>query len=362
MSQFCRFGVVFLLVLGLSAMGWRARGESIRIGYTNCLAVAAYPQSLMDRIGLLKWYFAHASVGQNLMQGLASLHATNADFYPVHSIAAGNDPPSLTEPGVIYEHDRGNPGWWQKFDLFQSCVSNGWRYPLVDVALTKLCFIDQSAIVDWCIDYVSELEAAFPETLFVYVTMPLTTSEHSDNYDRNLYNDALRDWCRTNSRVLFDLADIEAHDFNGHPVTFIYNGRVCQRLYEGYASDEGHLNAAGSELAARGFYAVAAALMSADRDGDGMSDGLELVAGTCPTDPRSVLRLSVTQPDVSGAVVLRWSSAANRRYTLQRSTNVMAGGGFTDLLLDAPATPPVNTCTDAPPGTAACFYRLRVRQ
>src|SRR5208283_467133 len=129
-----------------------ARGGPIVIGYTNCLAVSNYPQSLMDQIGQLKWYFAHASVGEYMMDGIAALHATNAGFYQLHGVSATNTPLAVTQVGVIYDFDRGNPGWWQKFDLFQSCVSNGWRYPLVNIAMNKLCFIDADAILDWCTD------------------------------------------------------------------------------------------------------------------------------------------------------------------------------------------------------------------
>jgi len=362
MKRKCRCGESLLILFVLFIGGLCARGGPIVVGYTNCLAVTTYPQSLMDRIGQLKWYFAHASVGANMMDGIAALHAVNANFYPLRGVAADESPPSTTQTGVIYEHNRGNPGWWEKFELYQSCVSNGWRYPLVNLAMTKLCYIDQGAILDWCIDCVSPLASAFPETVFVYATMPLTTSEDSDNYDRNLYNDGLRDWCRTHNRVLLDIADIEAHDSNGLPVTFSYNNRVCQRLYDDYSSDGGHLNSAGSQLAAKGFYAVAAALMSLDRDGDGLSDGQELVAGTRPADPQSVLRLSGATLTPEGAVVLRWSSASNRLYTLQRGTSLMNGTSFTNLLLDATPTPPLNTFTDAPPGSATFFYRLQVRQ
>ncbi|MGO8836596.1 MAG: hypothetical protein ACLQAH_02690 [Limisphaerales bacterium] len=342
-----------------------ARGGPIAIGYTNCMAVTHYPQSLMDQIGQLKWYFAHASVGEYMMDGIAALHATNASFYQISGVSAATNPPAVTEAGVIYDFDRGNPGWWQKFDLFQSCVSNGWRYPLVNIAMNKLCFIDADAILDWCTDYVSTLESAFPETMFVYMTMPLTTYQDSDNYARNVYNDGMRDWCRTNNRVLFDVADIEAHDTNGVLCTYVYSDRVCQYLWPGYnaSGDGGHPDSPyAQQLLASGFYALAGALMSVDRDGDGVSDGQELIAGTRPLDAQSVFKLVSPTTAVPGAIVLQWNSSSNRFYTLQRGTSLMAPVSFTNLQVDAPATPPMNTCTDSPPKTGSFFYRVTVRQ
>ena len=40
---------------------------------------------------------------------------------------------------------------------------------------------------------------------------------------------------------------------------------TCQRLCESYTTDGGHLNPAGKQLAARGFYALAAAVLESNR-------------------------------------------------------------------------------------------------
>ena len=91
------------------------------------------------------------------------------------------------------------------------------------------------------------------------------TSADGDNYLRNAFNDRLREWTRQNGRVLFDLADIEAHDPSGKVCAFSYRNKTCQRLCESYTTDGGHLNPAGRQLVARGFYALAAALVENHR-------------------------------------------------------------------------------------------------
>jgi hypothetical protein len=88
-----------------------ARGEPVVVGYTNCLAVADYPQSLIDQIGQLKWYFAHASVGLNMMDGVAALHAAGTNLYQFTSAPEDGAPPTTTLTRTIYEYNRGNPGW-----------------------------------------------------------------------------------------------------------------------------------------------------------------------------------------------------------------------------------------------------------
>ena len=350
-----------LIAAGLAA-GSLARGEALLIGYTNCLTVTNYSQPLMNDIAQLKWYFSHASVGGNMMDGLAALRAANTNLYRIRTLADDGVPPPAAETGVVYEYMRGNPGWQVKCDTFGTYVNNGWRFPRVNVAVNKLCYIDQDANLSYYLTSMTNLEAAYPQTLFVYMTIPLQTYLDNNNYLRNVFNDGLRAWCQTNNRVLFDVADIEAHDPSGALVSFSYNSRVCQRMYDGYSTDGGHLNGTGSQLVARGFYALAAALLTVDRDGDGQSDAHELMAGTAPSDKQSVFQITAATRPAAGRLSLQWNSASNRLYSVQRSANLLDPAGFTNLALDVPATPPLNTFTDTPPATGSFFYRVQVRQ
>ena len=347
------------VLLGLVAGGGSAHGEGVLIGYTNCHAVAQYPAARMSEIAQFKWYFAHASVGGNLMSGIADLREASSTFYPIQAVYDDANPPATTLPGRVYEDNRGNPGWQAKVDLFSSSVSNGWRFPKINFAVNKLCYIDETANLAYYLDAMSKLEAAFPETVFVYMTIPLTTDNDHANYLRNVFNDGVRDWVRANNRVLYDIADIEAHDTAGAACTFTYNNRSCQRLYDGYTDDGGHLNVTGRQLAAKGFYAVAAGLLGTDRDGDGMNDGHELIAGTNPADAGSVFGLAGTLAESGGSLTLRWPSTSSRAYSLQSGS--LQPGGFTNLLTNIASTPPWNTQSVNLPSVPA-FFRVLVRQ
>jgi len=335
--------------------------QPVQIGYTNCIAVESYSQSLINDITRFRWFFAHASVGGNMIDEINELRVLNSPRNPLRSASEDDTPPASTENGVIYEYMRGNPGAKEKFDSFGAYVTNGWRQPRIHLALNKLCYIDQDADVDYYLGSMKNLEAAYPETVFVYMTMPLTTASDDDNRKRNVYNDAVREWTRTNSLVLFDLADIEAHDTNGIPCLFTNSGRVCQRMYDGYSNDGGHLGPEGRKLAVSGFYALGSALLGADRDHDGMSDGLELIAGTEPTRGSSVFKMQASSAP-EGGIALNWPSATNRLYTLQRGASLWMPDSFTNVLTDVPATPPANAFTDSPTDPGPFFYRLEVHQ
>jgi len=249
----------FLLPLPLATAAL-ADDKSIRIGYTECAALAKSSAPISEKAAKLRWYFAHASVGANMVDGLTDLRKASAASYPYATFFCEKTPPSETKSGTIYEHNRGNPGWKSKFDLFESSVKDSWHYPKVDVVMNKLCYIDQLASSKYYIHSMTNLEAAFPDTIFVYMTMPLTTAEDGDNALRNGFNQRVREWTSQNARVLFDIADIESHDAKGQPCTFMRRNKTCEKLCGDYTSDGGHLNEAGRQLMARGFYALAVAL------------------------------------------------------------------------------------------------------
>ena len=99
---------------------------------------------------------------------------------------------------------------------------------------------------------------------------------------------------------------------------------------------------------------------TADKDGDGLDNYGEWVAGTDPTNGFSRLIFSNVVQTAGGGMVVRWSSASNRFYSLKLSTNLVFDP-FTAVLTNrAPATPPVNVHTDAVSRFGGAFYRITV--
>jgi hypothetical protein len=379
------------LFLGLSSLVWAAllgatvargqvvvQGPAITIGYTNCLAVAGYSQALMNAVTNYNWYFASASVGSLMCEGLTNLHLADPSFYQLQSLSSGGSPPATTAPGNIYVDDRGHSttnnyyGDWQyEVGYFQTAAGNGWTYPRVDIAMNILSFIDiwynnsstgVTAELDGYIGSMTNLEAAYPQTLFVYMTMPITTTNYSyeadtepeDEYWRCVFNNQLRAWCAANNRVLFDIADIEAHDTNGNLVTFTYDGLLCEQLYSGdnqggdagggEVGDGAHpTNFAAEELIAKGFYALVAALL----------DRVE----SRPPPPATFQFLSLS----NGIATIGYSGVPNTNFLVQRSTN-LAGSWFTLGSTTTPASGSfqwTDNFHDLGATPRAAFYRLQ---
>src|ERR1039458_7653365 len=63
---------------------------------------------------------------------------------------------------------------------------------------------------------------------------------------------------------------------------------------------------------------------AADADGDGASNWQEYIAGTDPTNPKSVLRASTDQAAAqhSQDCVVHWPSVAGKRYLIERATSL----------------------------------------
>ncbi|MCX6865416.1 MAG: metallophosphoesterase [Verrucomicrobia bacterium] len=96
-----------------------------------------------------------------------------------------------------------------------------------------------------------------------------------------------------------------------------------------------------------------------DWDHDGQINLHEYLAGTNPTDPADVFKITSVTRDAGGDLVLRWPSVSGKSYKIQTSTDLP--GGFHDTA-DAPLPGTGGTLTKSLPiGPAATgFYRIAV--
>ena len=99
----------------------------------------------------------------------------------------------------------------------------------------------------------------------------------------------------------------------------------------------------------------------ANGDSDNLNNYQEFISGTDPKDPSSVLRFAQTaEPSTGNGIVLSWTSASNKLYIIERTTNLVTGFEM-PLESSVLATPPVNTYTDKTVTvTGPYFYRIRV--
>ena len=96
-----------------------------------------------------------------------------------------------------------------------------------------------------------------------------------------------------------------------------------------------------------------------DYDGDGLNNLAEYRSGTNPNESQSRFEILDIQGATGGGASIRWSSTPNKRYTILRSTDLLAG--FKVLQKNVEATPPFNTFHDSST-SSTYFYRLKVEE
>jgi len=98
-----------------------------------------------------------------------------------------------------------------------------------------------------------------------------------------------------------------------------------------------------------------------DPDHDGANNLNESIAGTNPNDPLSYLHITALSPPdpMAGSVVTFGDTAAGRLYTLERTTNLMAGA-WVPVQTNIPGFANVMWLTDPSPVVPNRFYRIRI--
>lgn len=226
----------------------------------------------LNTVDRTRVFFGHQSVGENILDGVPAVYAA-------HDLAAPPIEQDGTRPGAeggfishAYLAENGRP--LLKIENFDKALRGGLGQQ-VDVALMKLCFLDIHASTDVDAvfaqyrDTIAGLQRDFPNLTFVHATVPLTTDAtfkqklklklwgspdgygQPENVARERYNTLLRN--EYAGGHIFDLAAIESTHPDGQRSALRYEGQQYFALYQGYASDLGHLNPAGSEVLASAF-------------------------------------------------------------------------------------------------------------
>jgi hypothetical protein len=222
----------------------------------------------LAKVARTRVFFGHQSVGMNVLDAVPAVYAEN-----------GRTPPPIERDGVrpgpeggfvahAFLGENGKP--LDKIHDFDARLRSG-PASRIDVAIMKLCYIDieagtdVAAVFDAYRTTISALERDFPHLTLIKATVPLTTEagfrsrlkarlrmagrfSQAENVARERLNALLRQ--EYGAGPLLDLAALESSTPDGTRTIGRYDGREYYALYDGYASDVGHLNSAGAHRVA----------------------------------------------------------------------------------------------------------------
>jgi len=232
----------------------------------------------LQRLSRARIFFAHRSVGADLLDGIRALAADEGDT-SVRVLETEDDLPEGVFGHALLS-DNGDP--LGKLRRFERMLAAGVG-PVADIVIFKFCYSDISSRTDvpWLFrTYDRMIRAqrdAYPGAKFVHVTTPLTVvpagaraavsglfgrvpEALADNARREEFNGLMRR-AYAGTEPLFDLAGAESIAPSGARELHDLHGRPIAALVPAYTSDGGHLNPFARTRIARELIALLASLV-----------------------------------------------------------------------------------------------------
>ncbi len=237
-------------------------------------AFAVIPDAWIEAAGELPQLFRHASVGDNIRQGLSCLMN---DVKPRPNFCDRETPPNQIVFDPKYDYHQWqfefhspppgqNPPWWDKVGLFVDRVDGleadddvvvvSFKFGYVDGGVGSN--IDSQFFADPpnpALANIADLEALaqrHPDKLQLWWTMGLARQSHPPSQG---FNQQLRQYAATRSIVLFDIADILSTDPSGLPCVD-NQGSGIEAICADYTNEVngGHLNSLGRLRMAKAYW------------------------------------------------------------------------------------------------------------
>lgn len=188
----------FILTL-LLLWGTNSNAAGITTDHQSANDFASIPESYFNQVrSSFEIYYGHTSHGSQVITGLSMLNNENNVLYVS---------PSIYDD---YRIDLGDPAWESDTRTYLA------DHPDTNLVMWSWCgqlsWYSSSQVNNYLAS-MSNLETDFPSVTFVYMTGHLDGTGPSDTLYTN--NDIIRSYCATNSKVLYDFADIESYDPDG---------------------------------------------------------------------------------------------------------------------------------------------------
>ncbi|MFT3840589.1 MAG: SGNH/GDSL hydrolase family protein [Myxococcaceae bacterium] len=234
--------------------------------------MAASTHDQLELISKKKVFFAHQSVGQNLVDGVTKLAFDEHVMLRVVPYKPG----ALSEPGLVHAQNGVNGQPETKLKGFGELLS---QTEGADLAAMKLCYVDFTPDTDAAALFAKfkaahdEVKQKHPGLKVMVITTPLTTVQRGlkaalknklgggaygerENVKRHQFNELIRKEYQ-GKEPFFDLAALESGSGTA-ACTFERDGQTWPCLRDEITDDGGHLNANGQRQLATAWVAALA--------------------------------------------------------------------------------------------------------
>jgi hypothetical protein len=193
----------------------------------NCIKINDIPETaILTAKNNLHIAYGHTSHGSQLISGMDYLDAFmgGTGLYNWHN---GIEEGSLDIDDYFVDGDLGNPDrttWAERTRAYLNDSQNS----DVNVVIWSWCGEVSSASEDDINTYLNlmnSLETDYPNVKFVYMTGHLDGSGLEGNL--HIRNEQIRNYCKTNNKILYDFNDIECYDPDGNYFGDKYPDDAC---------------------------------------------------------------------------------------------------------------------------------------
>ncbi|HKM94256.1 MAG TPA: hypothetical protein VJY41_11440 [Prolixibacteraceae bacterium] len=185
----------------------------------NCINISSVPLEYINGAKQkLVIAYGHTSHGSQLITGMSKLDKfmsgkgyANGTFN--YSSDDKNNTLQLRDNPFDNASDLGNPDRSEWASATRKYLNDK---PQVNVIMWSWCGQAgwaSTSEIDLYLSLMEQLESDFPKVKFVYMTGHLDGSGEEGKLNKN--NKRIREYCRTNNKILYDFADIESFDPDG---------------------------------------------------------------------------------------------------------------------------------------------------
>jgi hypothetical protein len=266
--------LVFLPFLRGSGSGPSLPGNGILTNHQSLALFNSIPDSYIQAASRMTLIFWHASVGNNIDNGLDCLmdkihprpYSCDRDLLPDQIIYNSK----YDRDNWVFEFHQPppaqNPGWWDKVFLFVDRVDGFGTGQDYDVVSYKFGYVDGlpgSLIDDRFFNNISNdpypsiedleaLQTRHPGKFVMLWTMGLARLATPD---ARSFNQSMRSYANSHEKILVDIADIESHRPDGS-ACYDNSSQNIEALCDEYTDEinGGHLNALGMQRMAKALW------------------------------------------------------------------------------------------------------------